>query len=83
MRSISFALDQTHDEVVVDARYIGEIPFNKFQYWAWAELMGNAKTVIPRQAAGNPYLPQPIPPFLKRAAGPHAEAGSSPHLLFH
>jgi hypothetical protein len=44
--------------------------------------MGNAKTVIPLQAARNPYLPQPIAPFLGRGAGPHAEEGSSPHLLF-
>jgi hypothetical protein len=44
--------------------------------------MGNAKTVIRLMAASNHYLPQPIAPFLGRVAGPHAEEGSSPHLLF-
>ena len=44
--------------------------------------MGNAKTVIRLIAARNPYLPQPIAPFLGCGAGPHAEEGSSPDLSF-
>ena len=44
--------------------------------------MGNAKAVIRLIAASNPYLPQPIAPFLGRGAVPQDEEGSSPDLSF-
>jgi hypothetical protein len=39
--------------------------------------------VTTSKAPRNPYQPQPIAPFRKRAAGLHAVEGSSLRLLFH